>query len=419
MNRAQPLFPWKGAAFGAALLLATSLSALAFRTRPASVPPREEPAFEVAAGRVAAGASFPGLLAKAGLGRREAAAAASALAKALPLDRIREGKNYEVGRSTEGAFGYLLYYESPQVRYRLTRGDVGFMAAREELPASREVYGISGTVRSSLWASMKEAGVSDDLIFKFADVFAWQVDFLTEPRKGDRFRVVWERSVVEGQTISDRRILSAAYEGRETGRRLAVLFRSPDGSDAYYDLEGRSVQREFLRAPLQFRRISSRFNPHRFHPIYRIFRPHYGIDYAAPIGTPVVAIGDGRVVEASFKGANGRLVKVRHNATYESAYLHLSAFAKGVHPGASVKQGQTLGYVGMSGHATGPHLDFRIFVNGSPRDFLKLKLPPAQAVPGSARVEFDGIARRMLGLLGRVESDTRVAQAFSGTAASK
>ena len=409
-------FPWKGVALGMAILFGTALAALAFRTRTPVRVPVDEPAFEVSAGRVPRGASFPGLLGKAGLLRRENDAASAALAKTLKLEAIREGRNFEVGRSTDGAFAYFLYYESPKVRYRLTRGDVGFVAAKEELPVTRELYGISGTVKSSLWASMKESGVSEDLIFKFADVFAWQIDFLTEPRKGDRFRVVWERSVVEGKTISDRRILSAAYEGKECGRHFAVLFHAADGSDAYYDLEGKSMQKAFLRAPLQFRRISSRFSAHRMHPIYRIFRPHYGIDYAAPIGTPVVAIGDGKVVEAELKGANGRIVRVRHNATYESAYLHLSAFAKGVRNGATVKQGQVLGYVGMSGHATGPHLDFRIFVNGTPVDFLKLKLPPAASVPETARAEYGRMRKRMLALLGRVESDTRVAQSFSGTA---
>ena len=403
-----------GVAVGAALLLGTSLTALAFRTRPAPAPPApEQPSVQVSEAQVPAGASFAGLLNKAGLRRKDNDAAVAALAKVLPPDNIREGRRYQVGRSTDGVFGFFLYYDSPKLRFRLTRGDVGFVAGKEELPVTREVYGVSGTINSSLWNSMKDAGLSEDLIFKFADVFAWQVDFLTEPRKGDKFRVVWERSVVEGKTISDRRILSAAYESRTTGKHFAVLFPGADGKDAYYDLDGRSLQKEFLRAPLQFRRISSRFTERRYHPIFKEIRPHHGVDYAAAYGTPVDSIGDGQVIKKGPDGGLGNAVRIRHPNGYISIYGHMARFAPGISVGKKIKQGQLVGFVGMTGWTTGPHLHFGIERDGRLIDFQKVKLPPAQAVPDAARAEYESVRRRMLSLLGRVETDTRVAQAFT------
>ena len=173
-----------------------------------------------------------------------------------------------------------------------------------------------------------------------------------------------------------------------------------DGKETYFDIDGNSLRKAFLKAPLQFSRISSRYSSSRLHPILRIRRPHFGVDYAAPVGTPVVSIGDGRIISATTENGSGKMVKIQHNSVYATAYLHLSRFGKGISPGVFVKQGDIIGYVGSSGLSTGPHLDFRFYQNGSPVDPLKVDAPPVEPVSEANNARFEKIKSVVLSLLG-------------------
>ena len=182
-------------------------------------------------------------------------------------------------------------------------------------------------------------------------------------------------------------------------KRYYAVFYENDDVSGYWDLEGNNVKKAFLKAPLSFSRISSKFTYARKHPIYKTVRPHTGVDYAAPMGTPVMAIGDGVVTFKGYKGGGGHTVKIKHNSTYTSAYLHLSKYGKGIAEGVRVTQGQVIGYVGSSGSSTGPHLDFRIWKNGTPIDPLKMESPPTEPIPANARTEFDSVKTVMVKIL--------------------
>jgi len=233
-------------------------------------------------------------------------------------------------------------------------------------------------VANSLWESAINAGFAPELVDRLADIFAWDIDFNVELRPNDEFSTIYEVTTLEnGEAVSYGRILAAL--GKVNGRDYWAILCRCGKTEGYYNLDGKSLKKAFLRSPLRFTRISSRFTYHRLHPIFRIMRPHLGVDYAAPQGTPVWAIGDGTVVYAGWKGGNGRFIEIRHFSGYSTTYGHLSSIARGVKTGAHVKQGQTIGYVGATGIATGPHLDFRMKKNGKPINPLSqpnVKMPP-------------------------------------------
>jgi murein DD-endopeptidase MepM/ murein hydrolase activator NlpD len=190
---------------------------------------------------------------------------------------------------------------------------------------------------------------------------------------------------------------------RQNGREYYAIPFIQDSIKSYFDADGSSLRRAFLKAPLHFRRISSRFSNSRFHPILRIRRPHHGVDYAAPIGTPVYSIGDGKILQTGYNGGAGRMVKIRHNSLYTTVYMHLSGYGKGIHSGGFVKQGDVIGYVGSSGLSSGPHLDFRVYKNGSPIDPLKMESPPVDPIKPENRIAFDSVKKVTLKKLQPVE----------------
>ena len=245
-------------------------------------------------------------------------------------------------------------------------------------------------MENSLWEAMSGQSVPPSVIMEFADIFAWKIDFLTEPRKGDAFALLWEERRTALGAPCPAKILGAVYRGAETGEEYAFYY-----GNSYYDEKGASLRRAFLRAPLSYRRISSYFSRSRFHPILRIYRPHYGIDYAAPSGTPVSAVADGTAAFAGWKGGYGKFIELRHGGTYVTGYGHLRSFAKGLKAGKKVSQGDVIGYVGMTGLATGPHLDFSIKKNGRFVNFLRLELPPAASLKGAKLEIFAEKIRRL------------------------
>ena len=245
---------------------------------------------------------------------------------------------------------------------------------------------VAGVIGSSLAETIAVLGISPELTNRFVDIFAWQIDF-QRLQKGDRFKLFYEEQMVANKTIGIGNILGIFFE-HATESFYAIPFDQGNGID-YFDFKGNSLRKALLKYPIEFTRISSRYNPRRFHPIARVFRAHRGTDFAAPTGTPIRSVGDGVVLEAQYNGKNGNYVKVRHNSTYTTQYLHMSKIASGLHPGDRVGQGETIGYVGSTGLATGPHLCYRFWRNGVQVDALRVDLPPSQPIKAEYLTSFE------------------------------
>ncbi|MFZ0521404.1 MAG: peptidoglycan DD-metalloendopeptidase family protein [Candidatus Acidiferrales bacterium] len=293
--------------------------------------------------------------------------------------QVRAGNHISVGRSILG--------ELEEVRYRIDADRILHIAPQgnefrseiQTIPSETKTVGVTGEIRGSLFNAVTDAGEKPELAMRLADIFGWDLDFYTDPRPGDTFRVVVEKKMLaNGEVSSYGRILAAEYVNGNHPYR-AVLFHGPGGAPAYYTPDGKSMKKAFLHSPLKFAAvITSHFSEHRFHPILKEYRPHLGIDYAAPTGTPVQTIGDGRVIFAGMKGGAGNLIEVQHSNGYTTYYMHLSRVL--VRSGQRVEQGQRIGLVGMTGLATGPHLDFRIERGKQFLNFERLPLPPSDPV---------------------------------------
>lgn len=289
--------------------------------------------------------------------------------------QIRSGKPYAVIAPEEGAapthfiyepdiFSYIVFEVSPQP-------DV----TRVVRPTSKIRREAGGVIENSLWLTLREQGLSDQLAWRLEDALAWSVDFY-HIQKHAAFKVVFDEILVDGKSagVGD---LHAAWFSNGGEEYYAYLYESDDYF-GYFDDQARPMRKAFLKAPVRYSRISSRFNPRRFHPVLKRVRPHLGTDYAAPYGTEIYATADGTVTEARYTRGNGRYVKIRHDKTYETQYLHMQGFAKGMRPGKSVRQGDVIGYVGATGLATGPHVCYRFWKNGKQVDPLRQNLPPPE-----------------------------------------
>lgn len=288
------------------------------------------------------------------------------------------GSNYEIYCDTTPTTKarYFVYNHDPVTTYVFSFKD-SLNISKFTKEVSSEIRYASGTIVSSLWEAMMLENLNPMIAIELSEIFAWTVDFFGL-QKGDVFKVIYEEQFIGDHSIGIGRIYGAQYTW--SGKTFTAIPFIQDSVESYYDVDGSSLRKAFLKAPLRYSRISSRFSSGRMHPILRIVRPHYGVDYAAPLGTPVVSIGDGKVTSTSYDNANGRLVKIQHNSVYSTAYLHLSRFGEGIKAGKMVKQGDVIGYVGSSGLSTGPHLDFRFYVNGSPVDPLKVESPSVDPV---------------------------------------
>ena len=243
------------------------------------------------------------------------------------------------------------------------------------------------TITSSLWNDMIANDASPDLILKLSDIYAWTVDFFGLQEE-DRFRVLYGQTMCEGALVSVDTVYYAVYS-RGDKEVQAIMLDTGDGSNIYWNEDGESLRKAFLKAPLKFTRISSGFSYNRRHPVTGQVRAHTGVDYAAPTGTPVMSIGDGTVTSIGNEGAGGNTVRIRHNSVYSTAYLHLSRYASGLKVGQRVSQGEVIGYVGMTGTATGPHLDFRVWMNGTPINPLTMESPSVEPLPEEFRPALD------------------------------
>jgi murein DD-endopeptidase MepM/ murein hydrolase activator NlpD len=336
------------------------------------------------------GDTFSGLLIRNRLGMQD-------IARVLETTRrlrlfsprsLQPGQTISLERDEYGLLRRLTFCLSPEETYVYeVRGDS--LVAWQQ-PVTREVRlrKFEGRIDDTVDDAIRGAGGDYRLTLKFADVFAYDVDFLTEVQPGDRFTLLVEERFADGQFLGYGEILYGRYEGKSADGS-AIYYRgagSPRGG--YYDQKGRALKKSFLRAPLNFRRISSYFSNARFHPIKKIFRPHHGVDYAASVGTPVVAVADGGVTFAGWKGGYGRFIEVRHSGGTETRYGHLSRIAPGVRPGGHVSQGQVIGYVGSTGLSTGPHLHYEMVQNGASINPLTLKNLPSEPIPTAEMEQF-------------------------------
>ncbi len=322
---------------------------------------------------------------------------AAAAQNTFDLRRFRAGNKLSVGRGILGDLRFVRYRidtdrelviapKPPQAPQDLQASETSgtpvvgdFHSEITTIPSETETTGVSGEIQGSLFESVIDAGEKPELAMRLAEIFGWDLDFYTDPRPGDTFRIVVEkRKFANGETAAYGRILVAEYNNAGRPYR-AVLFHDVSGRPAYFTPEGKSMKKAFLHSPLKFAAvISSHFSSHRFHPILKQYRAHLGIDYAAPTGTPVQTIGDGKVIFAGPKGGAGNLIEVQHTNGYTTYYMHLSRVL--VRNGQHVQQGERIGLVGMTGLATGPHLDFRIQQHGQFLNFEHLGLPTADPV---------------------------------------
>lgn len=361
--------------------------------------PRDQ--YECVEGKIAGGSYF-GKLMNSDLGVPMARVNRLAAADSVfDVRKMRAGNAYRAyyTRDSLRRLDYVVYDEN-RVSSIVFRVDTLPMVWRYNRPVEIRRMAADATIESSLWNDMQKAGASPLVILSLSDIYAWTVDFFgIQP--GDRFRVLYDERVCEGEVIAIDTVRYAEYI-RGENVMPAIMFNQKDTGNVYWNEKGESLRRAFLKAPLEFKRISSTFTMHRKHPVHGDVRPHTGVDYAAPTGTPVHAVGDGTVISVGWGGGGGNTVKIRHNSVYTTAYLHLSKYGPGIKAGVRVTQGQVIGYVGMTGTATGPHLDYRVWKNGTPINPLTMEAPPAVPIREEYKAALDSVR-----LLYRAELDRR------------
>ena len=326
-------------------------------------------------GKVKSGQFFSTLLGSLGMTAQEAYNLTQICDTLFDVRTLRVGNTYKAYFSAENTLEYLVYDRDRmhQVVFDCTEPyDLWIY----EKPVVRNERYADVTISSSLWNDMLAADVSPLLILSLSDIYAWTVDFFGL-QKGDRFRVLYQETVCDGDVVAVDTVRYAVFS--HAGQDFpAIMFDQQDGGNLWWNEKGESMRKAFLKAPLKFSRISSGFSYARKHPVTRKVQPHTGVDYAAPKGTPVMTIGDGVITSMKYEGAGGNTIRIRHNSVYSTAYLHLSGYAKGLKVGQRVRQGDVIGYVGSTGRSTGPHLDFRVWKNGTPINPLKMDSPPAE-----------------------------------------
>lgn len=315
------------------------------------------------------------------------------------LSRIFTGQTLSFIDNGEGIPAKIRLQKTELESLLIALNDSGSYESKEVVlvPDLKVAYA-SGVIDSSLYLSAKKAGIDEAMIMELADIFAWDIDFLLDIRSGDEFSLVYEEKYLDGKKIGNGHILAASFKNQGE-QHQAVLHRSSDGYASYFAPDGSSMKGAFLRSPIEFARVSSHFSLGRMHPVLHKMRAHKGTDYAAGTGTPIRATGDGKVVLAGRKGGYGNTVVIQHGQKYSTLYAHLSKYGKGIRSGLRVRQGQTIGYVGSSGLATGPHLHYEFLVNGVQKNSVTVKLPKAESIPKSEMANFQAVSARYIALL--------------------
>jgi murein DD-endopeptidase MepM/ murein hydrolase activator NlpD len=305
----------------------------------------------------------------------------------FPVRSFRAGDEYYIYAhwDTTETVHYFVYVKNP-IEYVVfdLRDSVHVYHGKKEVEVKERVF--ASTITNSLWQTLESQKINPEVAIKLSEIYAWQIDFFRIQAK-DSLKVVYEELYVDGKPTGVGKILTASFIHR--GEDFYAFRYEKNDEVGYYDEKGNSLRKAFLKAPLKFSRISSRFTTRRLHPVLGRYKAHLGTDYAAPTGTPIMSVGDGVVIEASYSSGNGNYVKVRHNSTYTTQYLHMSKFAKGIRQGVAVKQGQVIGFVGSTGLATGPHVCFRFWKNGRQVDALREKLPASNPIAKEHREDFE------------------------------
>lgn len=351
--------------------------------------------FDADTTEVRSGETFSTLMNRLGLGASRSYLLAEAVKDSFDVRRVRAG-NRIFAYYTPDTLRALKYvvYEQDKIRSTVFACGDSLRAWTYSKPVTIVRKKADVTIRTSLWNDMIADGNSPELILELADIYAWTVDFFGL-REGDRFRALYDLRVCEGEPIDISKVDFAIFN-RGDYSLPTVRFDQGDGGNKYWNEKGESMRKAFLKAPLKFNRISSGFSYHRRHPVTGKVKAHTGVDYAAPMGTPVHALGDGTVLSAGWGGGGGNTVKIRHNSVYTTAYLHLRGFAKGIKAGVRVHQGDVIGYVGSTGTSTGPHLDFRVWKNGTPINPLKMESPSAEPARKENLAAIDSLYRAYL-----------------------
>jgi len=341
--------------------------------------------FNIEENRIKPNMSLSVLLGSLNLSVNEIQESIKKAASVFDLRKIRKGNIYKVFKSKDSlaSINYLVYEQSA-TDYIVFDYTDSLEVVKKQKKIEHRVKVASGTIESSLWLAMTDNDINPLLAIELSDVYAWTIDFFGL-QKGDQFKVFYQENFVDDESIGLGEIYAAWF--KHNGREIYAIPFYQDSVMSFFDVDGNSLRKAFLKAPLKFNRISSGFSHSRLHPILKIRRPHHGVDYSAPTGTPVQAIGDGKVIKARYSGGAGNYVKIKHNSIYTTGYMHLSKYGKGIKPGKFVKQGEIIGYVGSTGLSTGPHLDFRVWKNGQNINPLKLEAPPVDPVHPD-RMEF-------------------------------
>ncbi len=337
-------------------------------------------------GQIKRGEFFTNLMSKLGASNSDTYSLTQASRGVFDLKKLKVGNGYKAfyTKDEEPRLAYVVYEDSRTNYVVFGVHDSLFVKLYEKEIESRLKLA-SATITTSLWQDLQNAGLNPLLALKLSDIYAWSIDFFGL-QKGDSFTAIYEE-LFAGDKFIDIGIVHAAFFTHASREYDAYRFVQ-DESPQYWNIKGENLRKAFLKAPLSFTRVSSGFSHARRHPVTRVVRPHTGVDYAAPRGTHVYSIGDGVVIQKGYSGGGGNTVKIRHNSTYTTAYLHLQGYAKGLAVGKRVKQGELIGYVGSTGLSTGPHLDFRVWKNGTPINPLKMEAPPADPVKSSNRESF-------------------------------
>lgn len=345
------------------------------------------------------------LLEKLNLSQSEIYHAIQKAKKIIDVRSFRPQQNYRAYMSKDGSELRKMVWQPNQVEFvTFDWQQDSLQIYRASRAVSKKTSRVSGQITSSLYNAISDAESRDELVYRMSEIFAWQVDFFNL-RKGDSFNILYEKKYVDGQYIDTGRIL--AVELTHMGDRYYAYRFNAGPFDGYYDDEGKSVQKALLKAPFKYdHRISSGFNPNRFHPVLKRRRPHNGIDYAAPYGTPVLSVGDGTVSRAGYYGSAGRMVEVKYHGSFKAKYMHLSRFASGIRSGKHVKQGEVIGYVGNTGRVTGTHLHYGLYRHNRPINPLKVDLPAAKSISEEYMGAFEALKTKLDPQLFNQKKDT-------------
>ena len=346
------------------------------------------------------------IFAKLHFSATEADSISKASIQVLDPTKLRAGMHYYTFTTQDSAANiHYLAFAKSQVDYAiidLTKDSIHAYEFNKPITIKRHYT--EGTISSSLWNVIKSQGADPLLAIKIADVYAWHIDFF-DVKEGDAFRVLYDVAYIDDTTALNINSIQGAIFTHQ-GKEFTAIPFTQDSIFEYFDPEGNSLRKAFLKAPLDFFRITSRFSNARFHPILKRYRAHHGVDYAAPAGTPVKSIGAGTVIAKGYMGGGGHTIKVKHNSVYTTTYMHLSKYAKGIQVGSHVQQGEIIGYVGSTGLSTGPHLDFRVHKNGQPINPLQMEAPPSLPIKPELIDSFTVVKQKVLAELDSMQLKT-------------